>query len=78
MFRHVCSNRSEYNGVHDLLPLREETCDPFANAHTEIRSLHQKLKARPIEDLRGREDSEDTRRSRTPKFPWIEDIVDLV
>ena len=50
--RHVCSNRSEHNEGRDLLPLREETRGPpFANAHTGIRSLHQKLKAHPIGDL---------------------------
>jgi len=50
--RHVYSDRSEYNGGHDLLPLWEETNEPpFTNPHTEICLLHRKLKKHPIGDL---------------------------
>ena len=79
VFRHVCSNISEYNGGRDFRPLREETRRPPSPTRTQ-ESTHSTRSSRRVrsETYKDEKNSEDTRHSRAPKLPRIEDIDDLV
>ena len=77
--RHVCPNRSEYNVGRDLLRCRKKPAGPLSPTRTQ-EFVHSTGNSRRIRSktYKDEEDFEDTWHSRTPKFPRIEDIADLV